>query len=65
VALVGLDAPSATDYCHNLAQTAGVLLLPGAFMGYEDRYVRFGFGRAGFLTALERYEEYLEGSVGN
>jgi len=60
VALVGLNAPSATDYCHNLAQTAGVLLLPGAFMGYEDRYVRFGFGRRGFAEALERYEAHLE-----
>ena len=59
VALVWLDVPSATDYCHNLAQTAGVLLLPGAFMGYEDRYVRFGFGRAGFPVALERYEAHL------
>lgn len=66
VALVGLDAPSATDYCHELARTAGVLLLPGAFMGYEDRYVRFGFGRVGFPAALERYEaELAKGSDGN
>jgi aspartate/methionine/tyrosine aminotransferase len=59
VALVGLSAPSATDYCHHLARTAGVLLLPGAFMGSEDRYVRFGFGRKGFATALAHYETYL------
>ncbi|UCG24024.1 MAG: pyridoxal phosphate-dependent aminotransferase [Chloroflexota bacterium] len=65
VALVGLEAPSATEYCHNLAQTAGVLLLPGTFMGYEDRYVRFGFGRAGFAAALERYEAELEGTEWN
>jgi len=62
VAFAGLDVPSATDYCHNLAQTAGVLLLPGSCMGYEDRYVRFGFGRKGFGTALAHYEAYLEGT---
>jgi aspartate/methionine/tyrosine aminotransferase len=60
VALVGLNAPSATGYCHRLAQAAGVLLLPGAFMGYEDSYVRFGFGRKGFATALAHYEAFLE-----
>jgi aspartate/methionine/tyrosine aminotransferase len=60
VAFVGLNVPSATNYCHNLAQTAGVLLLPGACMGYEDRYVRFGFGRQGFAAALAYYETHLE-----
>jgi aspartate/methionine/tyrosine aminotransferase len=59
VALVGLNVPSAIDYCHNLAQTAGVLLLPGAFMGIEDRYVRFGFGREKFANALTHYQTYL------
>ena len=64
IAFVGLDVPSATDYCHDLARTAGVLLLPGACMGYEDRYVRFGFGRSSFSTALGHYEAYLEGNRG-
>jgi aspartate/methionine/tyrosine aminotransferase len=59
VALVGLNKPSASDYCHHLARTAGVLLLPGAFMGCEDRYVRFGFGRQAFAKALTHYETYL------
>lgn len=59
VALVGLDAPSATDYCHALAREAGVLLLPGPCLGADDHSVRFGFGRAGFAAALERYEDYL------
>jgi aspartate/methionine/tyrosine aminotransferase len=65
IAFVGLDVPSATDYCHDLAQTAGVLLLPGACMGYEDRYVRFGFGRRGFGAALKQYEAYLAGNQKN
>ena len=60
VALVGLNAPSATDYCHALAREAGVLLLPGPCLGADDHSVRFGFGRAGFAAALAAYERYLE-----
>lgn len=60
VALVGLAAPSATDYCYALARDAGVLLLPGAFLGAGDHSVRFGFGRAGFAAALERYDAWLQ-----
>lgn len=60
VALVGLDVPSATGYCHTLAQEAGVLLLPGPCLGADDHSVRFGFGRAGFAAALAKYEDYLE-----
>ncbi len=59
VALVGINVPSATKYCHELARTAGVLLLPAAFMGYDDHHVRFGFGRVSFPTALALYEAYL------
>lgn len=60
VALVGLDVPSATDYCHALARDAGVLLLPGTCLGAGDHSVRFGFGRAGFAQALAAYEHHLE-----
>ena len=61
VALVGMNTISATSYCHELAQSAGVLLLPGAFMGSDDRHVRFGFGRRSFPSALQHYEAYLNG----
>jgi aspartate/methionine/tyrosine aminotransferase len=61
VALVGLDVPSATTYCHALARDAGVLLLPGPFLGADDRSVRFGFGRLNFATALAAYERHLAG----
>ena len=62
VALVGLrGVASATDYCHALARDAGVLLLPGPYLGAADDSVRFGFGRLRFGAALERYEGYLNG----
>lgn len=59
VALVGLNLPSATDYCHALAQNAGVLLLPSSYLGYGDQHVRVGFGRANFVDNLAVYEKYL------
>ncbi|HNS40613.1 MAG TPA: aminotransferase class I/II-fold pyridoxal phosphate-dependent enzyme [Promineifilum sp.] len=60
VALVGLNVSSATDYCHALAHDAGVLLLPGPCLGADDHSVRFGFGRAGFGSALAAYERYMQ-----
>jgi aspartate/methionine/tyrosine aminotransferase len=59
VALVGVEVPSATTYCHELAREAGVLLLPSTFLGYDDRHVRFGFGRVSFADALAHYDGYL------
>jgi len=59
VALVGIDVPSATNYCHALARDAGVLLLPGPCLGADDRSVRFGFGRLSFSASLGHYETYL------
>lgn len=59
VALVKINVPSATEYCHQLAQTQGVLLLPSSCMGYGDGHVRFGFGRKSFSSALAHYEKHL------
>jgi len=59
VALVGVETPSATAYCHELAKEAGVLLLPSTFLGYDDHHVRFGFGRKSFPEALAHYDRYL------
>ena len=59
VALVGLHKPSAEAYCHHLAKTAGVLLLPSSCLGYGDEHVRMGFGRENFRQALAEFEEFL------
>lgn len=60
IALVGLNQPSATDYCHWLAKEAGVLLLPSSCLGYGDKHVRMGFGRDNFGQGLAHYEEFLD-----
>ena len=59
VALVGVDVPSAKEYCHMLAEEAGIVLLPSSFLGYSDTHVRFGFGRDSFGASLGAYERYL------
>ena len=59
VALVELNTPSAEHYCRTLAQNHGIVLLPANFLGYSDHFVRFGFGRRSFNTALESYEQVL------
>lgn len=60
VALVGLNKPSATDYCHTLAKEEGVLLLPSSCLGYGDQHVRMGFGRLNFAECLMEFEQYLK-----
>jgi aspartate/methionine/tyrosine aminotransferase len=60
IALVGLNKPSATAYCHKLAKEAGVLLLPSSCLDYGDKHVRMGFGRENFGLALAQYEAFLQ-----
>ncbi len=48
-----------TEYCHDLAQSHGILLLPGECLGCSDRFVRIGLGRAGFQQALVAWEATL------
>lgn len=61
VALVELPPGwQAEDYCRRLAAEKGIVLLPSSFLGIEDRFVRFGFGRLNFPSALEAYERELD-----
>ena len=63
VALVELpDGIGAEQYCRKLAAENGIVLLPSSFLGIEDRFVRFGFGRESFSQALDAYEEFLTAS---
>jgi aspartate/methionine/tyrosine aminotransferase len=45
-------------WCEEIAERAGVLLLPGSVYG-QPRHVRFGFGRANLAQAIERLDGYL------
>ena len=48
-----------TEYCHDLAQSHGILLLPGECLGCSDRFVRIGLGRGGFQQELVAWEATL------
>jgi aspartate/methionine/tyrosine aminotransferase len=45
-------------WCEEIAEHAGVLLLPGSVYG-QPRHVRVGFGRANLAQAIERLDGYL------
>lgn len=60
VSLAEVNVPSALDYCHRLAQEAGILLLPGSCLGAGERMVRFGFGRAAFPQDLAAYQKVIK-----
>jgi len=54
--LIGADV---NDFCKDLVEKAGVLLLPGTLYGDQGNHFRIGFGRKNFPDALSRVEEYL------
>lgn len=58
-ALVGLNLPSASQHAHRLAHEAGVLVHPAVTLGAGDGFLRFGFGRRSFATALDHYQHWL------
>jgi aspartate/methionine/tyrosine aminotransferase len=49
-------------WCEEIAERAGVLLLPGSVYG-QPRHVRLGFGRANVGQALERLDAHLDASA--
>ena len=46
------------DFCKDLVEDAGVLLLPGTLYDDSGNHFRIGFGRQNFPDALLRLEEY-------
>jgi len=50
-----------TDFCADLVQKAGVLLLPGTLYGPGYNNFRIGFGRRNLPEAVGRLEEYTRG----
>ncbi len=54
--LIGKDAD---EFCKDLVETTGVLLLPGTLYDDPDNHFRIGFGRKNFPEALLRLEKFL------
>ena len=53
---------SVEQFCEELVQRTGVLLLPGTVYGENDHYFRIGFGRRNMAEGLEKLEEYVQAS---
>lgn len=51
---------SALAFCEHLAQSAGVLLLPGNVYDMDEPYVRMGYGRANFADNLAVLDNWLQ-----
>jgi aspartate/methionine/tyrosine aminotransferase len=60
IALVKVKTDLSIDeYCHELIEKSGILLLPGSVYDLEEKVVRMGFGRKDFKTNLDRLDEYM------
>lgn len=59
VSLATLLREPALVHSERIRRTAGVLLVPSALFGLEDRHLRIGLGRANFQTALDAWESAL------
>ncbi|MHA2113765.1 MAG: aminotransferase, partial [Candidatus Hodarchaeales archaeon] len=51
---------SSEEFCTQLIDKAGVLLLPSSVFMYGDNHFRIGFGRKKMPDALDRLVEFLE-----
>lgn len=58
-AFVGLRDGSATEFCADLVERAGVLLLPSSLFDAGDGHFRLGYGRANLPDALDAFGRYL------
>ncbi|HBH12023.1 MAG: Aspartate/tyrosine/aromatic aminotransferase [Clostridiales bacterium 38_11] len=50
---------SINEFCNQMVEERGILLLPAEIYSYEGNYFRMGYGRLDFENSLERFEEYL------
>lgn len=47
------------DFCIDLVNKKGVLLLPGNYYDFGEKHFRVGYGRRNFKTCLTNLEEYV------
>ncbi len=53
-----IDTPI-SEFCNDLIEEKGVLLLPANIFEWNEQYFRIGLGRKNFTEALGKFEEYL------
>jgi len=55
-----LFTESASQFCRQLVEEAGIMLVPSTMFDYGDRHVRFGFGRQDLPEVLDPFAQYLD-----
>lgn len=50
---------NALEFCDQLIEQAGIMLIPSTFFDMTGQYLRFGYGRANFPEVLQRLESHL------
>ncbi len=55
------DGSDAEELAVRLVRETGVLILPGAYYGYDPSCFRVGYGRANMPEALDRLSSWLDG----
>ena len=48
------------QFCHDLLNAEGVLLMPGTIFDYKEPHFRIGFGRKNMPEALSKFEDYIK-----
>lgn len=48
------------DFCRDLLEKTGVLLLPGTLYQGDFQHFRIGFGRENLAECIDRFEAYLD-----
>ena len=56
---------SVDDFCRNLVQKSGVLLLPGTLYGDASNSFRIGFGRKNLPQCLDRLQDFIAAHIKN
>lgn len=47
------------NYCENLVEKTGVMMVPSEMFSYGNKHVRIGFGRKNFSESLAEWEKYI------
>ncbi|WP_041917654.1 aminotransferase class I/II-fold pyridoxal phosphate-dependent enzyme [Dehalococcoides mccartyi] len=55
-------ATSCMDFCHQILEKTGIMLLPSEVYDYGQSHFRIGFGRANFPEVLQAFENCLTGN---
>jgi aspartate/methionine/tyrosine aminotransferase len=51
---------SVEEFCHEVLEKQGVMIVPGSLFDFPGNHFRVGLGRKNFPEALERVAEYLK-----